>query len=401
MKPHALIIVENLPVPRDYRVWLFATTLVEAGYAVSVISPADQKNPPGVFKKDGVLILRHKIKEAKSWLFYPYEYLTALLKERALARRLYQKKPFQIIHLCNPPDFLWINARTYQKRGVKIIFDHHDLSPELILAKKNVTLREKLSFPFRLLYDLLLKLEKTAQEKANLVFATNATYREKALERDATPAEKIFVVRSGIREKDLMKSLPEPLAFSTRPTLDLAYVGVMARQDGVDLLLKAIASLKKMTEKKIRLTLMGDGPEFENLKALAHTLNLEEETNFLGFVSREEIFRRLKSGVIGITPDPKTPMNEASTMLKTLDYLAAGAPQVMFALKEHKNTCGEAALYVTPNDPQALAEGILKIASDDALFESLRKKGLERVAELAWEKDGKPQLLKAYSKLKA
>jgi len=401
MPPHVLIIVENLPVPRDHRVWLIATSLRKAGCAVTVISPSDGRSAPGAFRKEGITILRHKLYQAKSWLGYPFEYLEALAKEFFLARRIWKKKPFQIIHVCDPPDLLWLLAARYQKRGVKYVFDHHDLCPELILAKRGVDDPAKLTFPFGLLYRLMLWLEKQAVKRADLVLSTNATYEEIALARDGLPKEKSRVVRSGPRRSELCFG-PEEAGGADRPregeSLRLAYVGVMARQDGVDILLKAAALLK---EKKLdfRLTLMGDGPEFENLKALARELRLEKETEFTGFLAKEEFQKRLLASDLGVTPDPLTPMNDASTMLKTFDYMACGLPQVMFDLKEHRATCKDAALYVSPSTPEALAEGIARLASDPELREKTRREARARIAELTWEGQGEAALLQAYASL--
>ena len=392
-KPHAVIVVENLPVPRDHRVWLIATTLKSNGYAVTVISPSDDRAPAGVYLKDGIVMIRHKLYQAKNWLGYAWEYSEALLKERAILKKVFAKKPFQTIHVCDPPDLLYLLAKPYQKKGVKLIFDHHDLSPELILAKRNATTYEELGFLFKLFYKLLLHFERKSVKSADLVLATNASYQSIEFARDGLTQEKSFVVRSGLRREELIQNRETP----NSNVLKFVYIGVMARQDGVDILLKALALLKKK-QPNVSLKLLGDGPEFENLKALAKNLGIEKETEFLGFVQKERAKEILLKSDIGVTPDPKTPMNDNSTMLKTLDYMAAGLPQVMFDLKEHRATCKDAALYVEPSSPEALAEGIMKLINDRALMENLSQRSLARSQELAWEGDGEPLLLEAYSK---
>lgn len=392
-RQHVVIVVENLPVPRDHRVWLIASSLKNKGYKVTVVSPADERAPKGVYRKDGVLMIRHKLYQAKSWLGYAWEYAEALLKERAILKKVYAKKPFQIIHVCDPPDLLYLLAKPYQKKGVKLVFDHHDLSPELILAKKNVSSYAELGFFFKIIYKLLLRLERRSVESADIVLATNASYQSIEMERDGLALEKSFVVRSGLRREELIQN--REAACSDVPRL--VYIGVMARQDGVDILLKALALMKK-NKRKASLKLLGDGPEFENLKALAKKLNVEKETEFLGFVQKAKAKEILLASDIGVTPDPKTPMNDNSTMLKTLDYMAAGLPQVLFDLKEHRATCKDAALYVEPSSPEALAEGIITLCDSPELRARLSQRSLARSRELAWEGDGEPRLLEAYSK---
>ncbi|MBR5946485.1 glycosyltransferase, partial [bacterium] len=280
-KPHAVIVVENLPVPRDHRVWLIATTLKSNGYEVTVVSPSDDRAPAGVYRHDGVTMIRHKLYQAKSWLGYAREYAEALLKERAILKKVYAKKPFQTIHVCDPPDLLYLLAKPYKKKGVKLIFDHHDLSPELILAKRNAASYEELGVFFKILYKLLLHFERKSVQSADLVLATNASYQDIEFARDGLAREKSFVVRSGLRKEELIQN--REVASSN--VLRLVYIGVMARQDGVDILLKALALLKEK-QPNVSLKLLGDGPEFENLKALSKKLKLEKETEFLGFVQK-------------------------------------------------------------------------------------------------------------------
>jgi Glycosyltransferase len=392
-RQHVVIVVENLPVPRDHRVWLIASSLKSKGYEVTVVSPADERAPKGVYRKDGVLMIRHKLYQAKSWLGYAWEYAEALLKERAILKKVYAKKPFQIIHVCDPPDLLYLLAKPYQKKGVKLVFDHHDLSPELILAKRNAASYEELGFLFKVFYKLLLRFERKSVESADIVLATNASYQSIELERDGLAPEKSFVVRSGLKREELIENREA----TGSNVLRLVYIGVMARQDGVDILLKALAVVKEK-QLKVSLKLLGDGPEFENLKALAKKLNIEHETEFLGFVQKKQAKEILLASDIGVTPDPKTPMNDNSTMLKTLDYMAAGLPQVLFDLKEHRATCKDAAYYVEPSSPEALAEGIITLGNSPKLRDALSQRSLARSRELAWEGDGEPRLLEAYSR---
>ena len=387
---HVVIVVENLPVPRDHRVWLFATTLRKAGFRVTIVSPSDKDAPAGVYRQEGVVMIRHALFQAKSWLGYFLEYPEAFLKERAILKKVYAKKPFQVIHVCDPPDLLYLLAKPYKKLGVRLVFDHHDLSPELILAKKGVHDPAELNFFFRFVYRSLLRFERRSVTEADA-----ETYRAIELMRDGLPEEKSFVVRSGLREKDLKPGKGR----GEKGVFRLAYLGVMARQDGVDILLRALALMKESSKREFTLELMGDGPEFGNLKKLASELGLEKETNFRGFTPKKEAMEILAESDLGVTPDPSTPMNDASTMLKTLDYMAAGLPQILFDLKEHRTTCRDAAFYVDKKGPEALCEGIFKLMNDSAKREELSAKASARIRELAWERDGEPKLLALYDRL--
>lgn len=136
MKKKVLIIVENLPVPFDSRVWKEACALHQNGYDVSVISPRGKGYRRGHEILDGVHIYRHPMpREGNSPLGYLWEYGWALFWECLYSWWIFLTRGFHVIQGCNPPDNIFMVALPFKLFGVKYIFDHHDANPELYHSK--------------------------------------------------------------------------------------------------------------------------------------------------------------------------------------------------------------------------------------------------------------------------
>jgi glycosyltransferase involved in cell wall biosynthesis len=396
--PHVLIIVENLPVPPDYRVWTIAQTLRDSGWRVSVICPASERCPAGAFTLDGIDILRHNLPaEGRSVRHYAHEYLSALWHEFWLSVRVFRRARFHVIHACNPPDLLWLIGLVWRLAGVRFVYDHHDLCPELILAKAGCTEPRSLSWRRKLIYRLMLVLERAAHACAHVILATNDSYRSASIARDHAAPEAVHVVRTGPRlaEIDAMAALTTAPPAGAR----IAYVGVMGAQDGVDGLLRVAHYLRNGLHCVFELLLLGDGPERADLERLARELGISDVVSFKGFLPRDDMLRVLKTCTVGVTPDPPGPMNSASTMLKVLDYMVAGLPQVMYDLPENRAMAGDAAVCARAGDERELADCIAVVLRDAGLQQHLRDAAAVRVRECAWEESGSPALHAAYESL--
>lgn len=387
-----LFLVENLPLPLDRRVWMEATTLREAGYTVSIICPKGKNYERSYEFLDGIHIYRHWLPEEKSSAFgYSREYSIALISQLFLAIRIKIKHGFNIIHACNPPDLMFLIALFFKIFfRTKFIFDHHDLSPELYIDKFG-----KKDF----FYKLLLLMEKITFALSDHTIATNESYKQIAIERGKKSPNDITIVRSAPNTQKFKKVSPDHSLKRGFRYL-VGYVGVMAEADGVDQLIKAAYEIIiKLNRKDIGFCLMGKGPSFESLKKLALDLNISHSVEFTGRISDEELLKRLSTCDLGVTPDPKTPFNDRSTMNKTLEYMSVGLAQVQYDLLEGRRSALEAALYSEPNNPTALAHKIIEAIDDSELRAKMGAYGRSRMEnELGWEHQAQ-HLLSAYTKL--
>lgn len=387
-KPAVLIIVENLPVPLDRRVWQESCALRDAGYQVIVICPQMRGYTKPEEVLDGIQIYRHWIsEEAGGFVGFFREYSSALWGETRLAWKAWRRHKFKLIHLCNPPDLLFLVAWPFKLFGVRVIYDIHDVWPEMFEAK----------FGKRgLFYWAVRVAERLTHSCANVVLATNESVRKIAMARGGKSADKVFVVRTA--PKIATKSVqPDPSLRKGRRYL-VGYVGVMGDADGVRYLVEAAAHVvKKLGRTDVQFLLMGTGPEHANLVALRDQLGLQEYVDLPGRVTNEFLFSALQTIDLGASCDPINPYNHHCTMNKVLEYMTFAKPQVLFDLEEGRASAADAAVYVNENSPVKLAEAILSALDDPAARERMGRAGEERIrTQLNWERSVE-QLLKAYA----
>jgi len=384
------IVVENLPVPTDRRVWCEARALRDAGYNVAVICPKGKNSCTASYEiLDGIHIYRHRAWEASTTIGYLLEYSLALALELYLILKVFTRTRFRVLHACNPPDTLFLMGLILKPFGVRFIFDHHDLAPELFEAKfgsGNALLRA---------FSLLA--EKCSFMVANVSVATNESFKEVAVTRGGKRPEQVFVVRN-CPDLTTLRRGPVRAEIKRGKPLLVVYVGFMGRQDGLDLLIESIEHLVKREKREdTTFVLVGGGTMLPALRKMVAEKGLEPFVTFTGQVSHEEVILYLSNADIGVAPDPKTPMNDNSTMIKIFEYMAFGLPTVLFDLKEGRRTAGPAALYALPNDPVDFANQILKLLSCKDLRTRLGACGRERIEQgLNWDVE-KTALLRAYT----
>jgi glycosyltransferase involved in cell wall biosynthesis len=382
------IILENMPAPFDRRVWQEARALTEAGYRVSVIGPKMGEFQRSYEELEGIEIYRHSIREAKSPSGYLFEYGWALVAELLLAIKAYRRTRFRILHACNPPDTIFLIGWLFKPLGVRFLFDHHDLNPELFEAKFG----RKSGF----LYRLVCLAERLTYRSARVSIATNESYREIAIERGKMRPERVFIVRSSPDVEHLAPGEMRPELKRGRRYL-VAYRGVMGPQDGVDLLIESIAIMvRERGPRQTSFALIGDGSEVARLKILASERGLNEVLSFTGRLPDQELAAYLATADVCVAPDPKNAMNDKSTMNKVLEYMAYGRPAVLYDLTEGRRAAGEAALYARPNDPADFAGQIMRLLDSDQLRRTMGETGRRRIQEkLNWKVES-AELLRAY-----
>lgn len=389
----ALLLVENLSVPFDRRVWREAVSLREAGWQVTVISPRGTDRDTARRETiDGIDVRRFRLIEAEgAFTAYVVEYGFAVLSMFWLALRVWLRKGFDVIQICNPPDLLIFAALPFKLAGVRVIFDHHDLSPELYISKNPD------KQPGRV-YRALLFFERLTFRLANVVMSTNESYRRIALDRGGKRPEDVFVVRNGPELSRLKNAAPNPELKKGAEHL-IVYVGMMGKQDGLDYLLRALMALRRdLNRRDFHALLIGDGPEVSTLKVYARIAGIEEHVTFTGLVAQDKVFEGIATASVCVCPDPAIGLNEKSTLVKVLEYMGLGKPVVAFDLVETRASAAGAALYVTPNNEREFAEKIAWLLDRPEERERMGSEGRERILNgLAWDHQ-KDQMLAAYER---
>ena len=383
----ALILVENLSVPFDRRVWQESTALRDAGWEVHVICPqgTNRDTEPEV-ELDGVRIHRYPLGAAVGGpAGYLREYGAALWRTYRLARKV---GPVDVVHACNPPDLFYLIAKRLKRRGARFIFDQHDLVPELYLSRFG---RGR-----DFLYRVVCWLERRTYQTADIVIATNESYRQAAISRGGKRPEDVYVVRSAPAVERFRQVPPDESIRRGKPHL-LCYLGVMGPQDGVDYALRALAKLRyELGRTDWHAAFVGAGDTFDAMRALADELKLSDVVDFTGRIPDEDLLRYLSTADVCLSPDPLNPLNDVSTMNKIMEYMAMARPIVSFDLREARVSAGEAAVYAPANDELEFARLVAELLDDPERRRRMGELGLARVSgPLSWA-HSRAALVEAY-----
>jgi glycosyltransferase involved in cell wall biosynthesis len=371
-----LIIVQNLPVPLDRRVWLEACALRDAGFQVSVVCPK-APGDPSFQELEGIRIRKYDPPPPTSGaLSYAWEFAYCWVRALGLVLRAASREGFDVIQACNPPDTYWALAALFKPFGKRFVFDQHDLCPEVYVSR----------FPngSRVVRRALMLFERATYALADHVVATNESYRETAMGRGNVLVHRVTVVRTGPDPERLRKGTPVASWRHGRRYL-CAYLGVMGPQDGVDLALRAAAAIVRSGRDDVHFVFIGTGDSFDELVMLADDLGISDRVTFTGRAPDETVFEVFSTADVGLSPDPLNPLNDVSTMNKTMEYMAFELPVVAFDLKETRVSAEDAAVYVQPNDTDAYADAITELLADPDRRAAMGRAGRQRVEQvLAW-----------------
>lgn len=395
-----LIVEENSSVPLDKRVWYEATTLRDAGWQVAVICPASSRTPGGKHIDttrvpeilEGIKIYRFPTSEAwRGILSYLREYLTAFFAIAGISWRVWRERRFDVIHFCNPPDIFSPIALFYRLLGASVVFDHHDLFPELVLWRYH-------GLASRVFYAGARVGEYLSFHSANVVISTNESYRRVALGRGQVSPERVVVVRNGPKREQFIPVEPVPGMKRGFPHM-VAFAGVMGPEDGVDELLQSIRYIVcDLGRRDILFVLLGDGSARAQAQANVKAWEVEGFVDFPGMIRDDVLLRQyLCTADVLLSPEPLTPLNLCSTFIKVGEYMALGKPIVAYELPETRHTAQDAAVYIQPGDTQAFGQAILALLDDLPRRQNMGEIGQKRIAEyLSWEYQ-KGELLRAYA----
>ncbi|GAB3911506.1 glycosyltransferase family 4 protein [Kibdelosporangium lantanae] len=379
-----LIIVQNLPVPLDRRVWLECRALTAAGYQVSVICP---KGPGDRAHQELEGVHIHKYApppQATGALGYLLEFVYCWLRTARLTLKVWKRQRFDVIQACNPPDTYWALARLWRRRGVRFVFDHHDLNPEVFRSRFG----EPTGIAGKAQLAGLYWLERNTFHTADRVISTNQSYQRIAWERGGVPPEHTTVVRSGPDTSVMKPGDPKPELRNGRQHL-VAWLGIMGPQDGVDGVLEiAHKVVREHGREDVQFALLGFGDCLEDLRKQCSELGLDDYVTFTGRVGPKEIADYLSTAEIGLSADPLSPLNDVSTMNKTMEYMAYALPVVAYRLTETVVSAGDCAVYLEPGDVDGFAKEVVALLDDPERRAELGDAGRERCEQVL---DWRPQ----------
>jgi len=390
---HVVMLLTNNSYPHDSRVPKEAQALIDAGYRVSVISKRARRSPRRE-TIEGVRVHRFRLPgDAQTPLGYVFEFLYAALASFALSVRILVREGYDVLHLHNPPDTLGLVAVLHKKLFRKrVVFDHHDLAAEMYHVRF-----EGRSNP--IVHRALVAFERLCCRTADLVIATNESYRAYDIERYGVHPDRVVVVRNGPSQTFLDPVQPDQ-ALREGVEAVVGYIGVIGYQDRLDYLLGAMRHLVfERGRASVRCVIIGRGDALEAMKRLSGELGLDGHVRFTGELRGETLRSSLAASDVCVVPDPSNAYNDRSTMIKIMEYMAIGKPIVAFDLPENRISAQDAAVYVQPNDVTAFGDAIVDLIDDPVRRREMSEFGRDRVAhELMWA-NSVPHLLDGYARL--
>lgn len=387
------MLVENIPALRDIRVFQEAMALADAGYQVSVIGPCAH-NRPWRETINGINFYGYPmLPSGKGFFSYVWEYGYSLIAMFFLSLVVLVESGFDVIHSANPPDIMAFIAGFYKLFGKRFIYDHHDLAPELYQIRFGTE-----GIVHHLVYKSLIFLERFSYKTADQIITTNQSFKTIGIERNQVPEEKITVVRNG-PALDQLKPVKTPQENQQKEKITIVYLGVIGFQDGVDYLLRSLHHLSNKFGKKDYICLIGgNGDALPSLKLQARELNLDEYVIFSGWIDKDEVSGYISNADICVAPEPSNLLNDRSTIIKIMEYMAMGKPIVAFDLPEHRATAHDSALYAKPNSESDFADQIATLMDDPQMRNKMGHLGQKRIREqLAWEYQ-RERLLSVYAR---
>ncbi len=403
-----LMWVEN-NFPQDTRVANEARLLADAGYKVAVIALRNQRqaaretwNGIEIYRVPTLELFKKTVAgngnrlnllfvRLKSFLGYVVEYLYFTSACFLVSTYIFVRRGFDVMHAHNPPDTLFLAAVPFKLLGKKFVFDQHDLCPELYRSRYSAA---------EGVYTWFLRVfEWCSLKLADVTIATNESYKQIQIQRaNKNPAD-IFVVRNGPNQMRMTPAAPSPRLKGMNKSI-LCYVGSLNPQDGVDYLLRSLRHLLHgLKRSDFYCVIMGTGDSLQDLRTLAGNLQLNGCVELTGFISDEDLQANLAAADICVDPDPSSPLNDVSTWIKVMEYMASAKPIVSFDLKETRFSARDAAIYVEPNSEPEFAKAIAQLMDQPELQNKMGTYGRRRVEnELQWTKVGK-NLLAAYKTL--
>ncbi|HET7530027.1 MAG TPA: glycosyltransferase [Mycobacteriales bacterium] len=334
--PRLALVELNFCVPEDPRVWRFATAARDAGWDVTVVCPALRGHAPGRQVVDDITVRYFKAAEGSGFLSTVAEAVLHTTRASRIVSALHLGDG-DVVQVCNPPDTMPWLLRRLRRRGVRTVYDQHDVAPLLAASKP----------AHRPLAPLHALLERLTVRHADAVITAGSAQAQRLRRRYGVEP---VVVRTAARDTSV-RHLPR-----AEPST-VGYVGVLGSQDGVDRLVDAAAALRA-TRPGLRVRIAGDGTELPALREQVATQGLADVVELCGWVPAGELEDFLVSVDVLVVPDPVTAFNASCPMVKVSHALAVGLPVVLTPLDENVAIVGEHGVLATGDQPAEIADAI-------------------------------------------
>lgn len=370
-----LCMIVHGPYPIDPRVSREVRVALDERFEVDVIATRRAGELPSEVV-DGARVMRLPVSHEPARRFvrvvFEYTAFTVLASVTVALKTL--RRRYAIVHVNNPPDFLLLAALVPKLLGARVVFDIHDLSPDLF------TMRFEGRRGVGLVRRLLLAIEAWATRFADAVVTVHEPYRQELVAR-GVPVEKTTVVLNGLDER----LLPGKPRRSKDEGFLVSYHGTLTPHYGVGLLLQAAAQVVDEIP-KLRVEIYGEGDALPGLRAQASALGLAERVHFSGaYLPLRAVLERVQRATVGVISNLPIERNRLALPTKLFEYVALGVPVVaadLPTIREHFSE--DEILFFRAGDATALADALREVARDPSAASARAHAARERYEQYRW-----------------
>jgi glycosyltransferase involved in cell wall biosynthesis len=371
---HVLLIVENLPMGIDHRVVKQVNDLLASGWRVSVVT---RRDPANARYRDlpGMTVLEYPPpREPRGKIGYVSEYGASFCWATVFSLAVRLHGPVDVVQFCQPPDIYFPLAWVLRGLGAKVVAEQRDLMPELFTARYDHASPG--------IMPVLRWLERRTQRAVHHTLCTNETSRRRLIGAGAAPGTVTIVGNGPVLSR--VRAAAADRGLRGQHKFLCCWIGMMGRQDHVDLLLRAVAYLvHDLGRTDCGFAVLGDGECLEEARAQSARLGLQSWVDFPGWLPEAQVFGYLASADLGLD----TSLQGEISPVKVLEYMAFGLPFVAFDVGETRIMGRDASVLVPPGDVESYARQVAALLDDAARRSELGETGRERVrSDLAWER---------------
>ena len=277
------------------------------------------------------------------------------------------------------------------REGVQLVHEPHYVLPPLLRCRSVVTIHDCIHLMFpeylpnRFAYYYAKSSMWAASRKSDRILTVSEASKRDILRFFDVPPEKVVVIYNAIDERFLGPANPERMELvKKRYQLDhpfVLYVGNIKPHKNIERLIASFARARQQCDDNLKLIIIGDEiSKYPGLRQQVHRHKIDKHVRFLGFQPMETLaaFYRLARAFV-------FPSLYEGFGLPPLEAMACGAPVVTSNVSSLPEIAGGAALLVDPHDEEAIASGIVRAVTDDALRGELIERGKQRARTFSWK----------------
>ena len=279
-----------------------------------------------------------------------------------------------------------------RREGVTLFHAPHYVLPPLVPCRSVVTIHDciHLMFPQYLPNRLALAYARGAIElaarRATRVLTVSESSKRDILRFVDVPAAKIDVIYNAYDERFGVEPREEEVV-RVRERYQLhdqfvLYAGNVKPHKNLQRLIEAFHLLRQRGLSNLKLVLIGDEiSKYAALRRAVHHHQLHKYVRFLGYLPEETLAVMYRLAGVFVFPSLYEGFG-----LPPLEAMASGTPVVTSNVSSLPEVTGDAAVLVDPYDPTAIADGIERVLTNEALRRDLGRKGVARAKQFSWER---------------